>query len=394
MVNIPDFTHVGNYRKDKKGGGVSILIRNSISFKHRTDLDVFEEGQTESIFVEILNKNGQKIVLGSLYRPPNTGIEQFHTHLVDIITKAKKNRGGSKPEMVLGMDHNIDLLKSSHHPQTHSFIDELSWLDILPMITRPSRITSHSANIYVSEQLHRQFESGLLMSDISDHLPTLVMLKQTRLLNKEPLTFKSRCLNDDKLKSVNHKLMGKDWTGLLTGTTCDEKFNRFSDIVNAVLDETAPMKTVKILAKRCYVEPWMTKGLESASKTKLPLYKDSLKSNSTENDVQCYKHRRNLYNQLKRKLRTDYYRLKCESYKSNAKKLWSLINQMITKVKHKGSIIPFITVDGIKYNKPKTIADKFGEFYSQLGSTLAKSIVPGTTSIEHYIENIPSRLIA
>ena len=62
---------------------------------------------------------------------------------------------------------------------------------------------------------------------------------------------------------------------------------------------------------------------------------------------------------------------------------------MITKVKHKGSIIPFITVDGIKYNKPKTIANKFGEFYSQLGSTLAKSIVPGMTSIEHYIENIP-----
>ena len=285
-------------------------------------MDIFEEGQTESIFVEILSKNGQKIVLGSLYRPPNTAIEQFHTHLVDIITKAKKIRGGNKPEMVLGIDHNIDLLKSSHHPQTHSFIEELSGLDILPMITRPSRITPHSAtlidSIYVSEQLCRQFESGLLMSDISDHLPTIVMLKQTRLLNKEPLTFKSRCLNDDKLKLVNHKLMGKDWIGLLTGTTCDEKFNIFSDTVNVVLDETAPMKTVKISAKHCYVEPWMMKGLESASKTKLHLYKDSLKSNSTAKHIQRYKHHQNLYNQLKRKLKTDYYCLKCESYKSNA----------------------------------------------------------------------------
>ena len=228
------------------------------------------------------------------------------------------------------MDHNIDLLKSSHHPQTHSFVEELSWLDILPMITRPSRITSHSAtlidNIYVSEQLHRQFESGLLMTDISDHLPTIVMLKQTRLLNKEPLTFKSRCLNDDKLKLVNHKLMGKDWIGLLTGTTCDEKFNIFSDTVNEVLDETAPMKTIKISAKRHYVEPWMMKRLESASKIKLRLYKDSSKPNSIAKDVQRYKHHLNLYNQLKRKLKTDYYCLKCESYKNNAKKLWSLIN--------------------------------------------------------------------
>ena len=192
------------------------------------------------------------------------------------------------------MDHNIDLLKSSHHPQTHSFIEELSWLDILQTITRPSRITSHSAtlidNIYVSEQLHRQFESGILMSDISDHLPSLVMLKQTKLLNKEPLTFKSRCLDDDKLKAVNHKLMGKDWIGLLTGTTCNEKFNQFSDTVNAVLDKAVPMKTVKILAKQHYVEPWMMKGLEAASKTKLCLYKASFKSNSTEDDIQCYKH--------------------------------------------------------------------------------------------------------
>ena len=79
------------------------------------------------------------------------------------------------------------------------------------------------------------------------------------------------------------------------------------------------MKTVKILAKRCYVEPWMTKGLESASKAKLRLYKNSLKSNSTEEDIQRYKHHQNLYNQLKRKLKTDYYHLKYEGYKSNAK---------------------------------------------------------------------------
>ena len=74
---------------------------------------------------------------------------------------------------------------------------------------------------------------------------------------------------------------------------------------------------------------------------------------------------------------------------NNTKKLWSLINNTITKIKHKGSIIPLITVDGIKHTKPKTIANKFGEFYSQLGSNLAKSIFPSTTCIDQYINNIP-----
>ena len=53
MVKIPGFTHVSNYQKYKKGGGVTMLIRNGISYKKRTDLDVFDEGLTESIFVEV-----------------------------------------------------------------------------------------------------------------------------------------------------------------------------------------------------------------------------------------------------------------------------------------------------------------------------------------------------
>ena len=47
MVKIPCFTHVTNYRKNKKGGGVTILIRDGISYRRRTDLDVFDEWVNE-----------------------------------------------------------------------------------------------------------------------------------------------------------------------------------------------------------------------------------------------------------------------------------------------------------------------------------------------------------
>ena len=190
------------------------------------------------------------------------------------------------------------------------------------------------------------------------------MLKQTKLLSKEPLTFTSRCLNDQKLKEANHRLMRKDLIGLLTGTTCDEKFNQFSTIINTTLDEIAPTRTVKISAKRKYVEPWMTKGLEEALRTKLKLYKKHLQRNSSDDDHLKYKRYRNTYNELKRKLKVEYYQAKCESYKSNSKKLWSLINSTITKTKHKGSIIPYITVDGIKKTRPMDIANSFGDFYA------------------------------
>ena len=112
------------------------------------------------------------------------------------------------------MDHNMNLLNGASHPPTHKFMKDLSSLNLLPTITRPTQITHHSAtlidNIFVMEALHQNFESMILINDMSDHLPVLAMLKQTRLLNTDQATFESRCLNDNNLKAVNNKLIHTD----------------------------------------------------------------------------------------------------------------------------------------------------------------------------------------
>ena len=61
----------------------------------------------------------------------------------------------------------------------------------MPTITCPTRIVQTSAtlidNIFVSSKLYQSFDSAIILSNISDHLPSLVLLKQTKLLNKDPL---------------------------------------------------------------------------------------------------------------------------------------------------------------------------------------------------------------
>ena len=111
MVNIPGYTHIGNFRTEKKGACVSILIKEGISYKRKKDLDIFQEGLTKSILLDIISKNGKKIILCSMYRPPNTQIEQFSNNLIDIVHKAKNTGSNLIPEIVIGMDHNVDLLK-------------------------------------------------------------------------------------------------------------------------------------------------------------------------------------------------------------------------------------------------------------------------------------------
>ena len=81
------------------------------------------------------------------------------------------------------MDHNMDLLKSQQHTSTEKFLDIMLINNMLPTITQPSRITVNSAtlidNIFISDILQRRFDSCLLIDDMSDHLLTLVQLRQT-----------------------------------------------------------------------------------------------------------------------------------------------------------------------------------------------------------------------
>ena len=57
--------------------------------------------------------------------------------------------------------------------------------------------------------------------------------------------------------------------------------------------------------------------------------------------------------------------------------------------KHKGSIIPYIMVDGIHTYTPKKIAENFGKFYSTVGKNLAATIPAGKKNIDHYLSQIP-----
>ena len=76
-------------RLDKKGGGVSLYINEKIPFIERHDLNVFNE-YIESVFIEIdkskLNVE-KNVIIGVIYRPPNTDIEIFNEYLGSILDK-------------------------------------------------------------------------------------------------------------------------------------------------------------------------------------------------------------------------------------------------------------------------------------------------------------------
>ena len=213
------------------------------------------EKKVESIYAKIRAKNGKNFVIGSLYRAPNTCEEKLIQHTEETVNKLNSEK--EKKELILDMDQNIDLLKSERHEATGKFLDTILSLKLWPVNTRPTRITQQSAtlidNIYISYNLQCSFDS--LINDISDHLPTVALLKQTKMIDKTPIEYTSRKLNDDKIKNINNRLNHNDWNGILNSDDVNINFNTMCTILEETMDLEAPLQTVRISSKRRFQEP-------------------------------------------------------------------------------------------------------------------------------------------
>ena len=137
-LNIPNYKILSRNRLNKSGGGVAILSHNTQPIKHRLDLDNFNSNTLECIFAEIPNCFNKPTIIGSIYRPPNMNAKEFNNQYNEIIKTLIKEKN---KEIIIGMDHNLNLLKSNNHMETQKFMDLNFDANILPCITRPMRIT-------------------------------------------------------------------------------------------------------------------------------------------------------------------------------------------------------------------------------------------------------------
>ena len=126
-------------------GGSGMYIKNTYKYKIRHDLSIFIPNIFESIFVELTIHN-RHIIIGTVYRPntyPNADIDVFMTTMLELQNLISKE---NKEIHIMG-DMNIDLLKYSQHSKTGTYLENTFTQGFLPLITKPTRISSHSATL-------------------------------------------------------------------------------------------------------------------------------------------------------------------------------------------------------------------------------------------------------
>ena len=236
--------------------------------------------------------------------------------------------------VVIGMDHNLDFLKMTSHEGTANFITRLLHNSLFPCITRSTRVTNSSAtlidNIIVNQSSYLKQKSCVLISDISDHFPTVVIIDDVWPGKRRPKKVVSRDITCCKLTDLKTDLEYTDWSELLTNPNASSAYDCLMSTLSNKMDEHIPIIEKTIPVKQVLLEPWLTKGLRKCGKRQLKLYEKSLKSGNN-NDLEKYKLYRSLLQKIKRNCKRDYYVNQCIKFKDNTKRLWQTINNITKK---------------------------------------------------------------
>ena len=212
---MDNYDFVNANRTSRNGGAVEIYITKDINFNLRRDLNINDENIMESTFVEIITPNKKNIVIGVIYRPPNSKFNSFENEINQILSKIDKE---NKICYLMG-DFNIDLLKSESFDFAGKFFEQLIMSSFMPLIFKPTRITQHTAtlidNIFTNDiEALESSSNGIIFSDISDHLPIEHVrnyMSQKETIQKNEFVYK-RNFNDSNTRSFTNEiksLLGK-----------------------------------------------------------------------------------------------------------------------------------------------------------------------------------------
>ena len=246
MVEIPNYKFVGKNRPTKKGGGVGFLVHNKLYYKVRDDININCESDLEYVFIE-LKARKRNLIKGSLYRPPHTREKDFLRDYKELVQTLKQEKD---KEIVLGMDHNMDLLKASKHANTQDFLDYNVEMDLLPVIIKPSRITKNSAtlidSIFISRMLQQEFSSCLIISDLSDHLPAVVTLTGVQQEKRESIVISYGNITEENITAVEEDLKGYNWEDIMYNMNTNEAFSTYHKILLDSIQQHMPEKTLEM----------------------------------------------------------------------------------------------------------------------------------------------------
>ena len=239
----------------------------------------------EAKFIEIGRdafRTSQDMVVGVIYRPPNTDIRLFNEILTDLLSKLRTE---NKLVYLMG-DYNINLLSSETHALTSEFLELMFSNMYVPLINRPTRVSKSTAtiidNIFTNCKHFDSAFSGIMYTDISDHFPVFV-IDNLQTQNEDTPYSLRRFYNNRNIERFKNELNNIDWNDVLDITDPQSAYTLFFNKLTLIYNRCFPLKKVKDTYYN--LKPWLTENIKQCIKCKNKLFAKSKKHPSFYNDA-------------------------------------------------------------------------------------------------------------
>ena len=191
----------------RRGGGLSVYILNVFKSKviHPCTISLLT---IETLFIETVQENCRLLII-SIYRPPSANAILFIDKLSELMSIIS---GNGFDEIILCGDFNLDILNYDNNENTFD-----------------------RQYIYKPTKWSNGFFSGILISDISDHLPLLFYSKMKPVYKKssqQNTNVKYCLINDSTITNLRKSLLCLDLnriTGSDNSTTAMESLSHAVD---------------------------------------------------------------------------------------------------------------------------------------------------------------------
>ena len=158
----------------------------------------------------------------------------------------------------------------------------------------------------------------------------------------------------------------------------NSEYAKFERIITTAYEKHFPEKRVKFNKHKHKLSDWITSGILKSIEFRDKLYRRLSKLSKDSPDYELVKYNLKIYNRYLNKCiriaKNNYYAREFAKYKGDIRKTWDTLKDILNKTKRKSKFPAYFLCKNKHVSGAQNIANKFNEYFTNIGPDLASSI--------------------